>query len=143
MSSNTLEIIQGLAQAAANAYDGNHDERYAYDGKARKIGLRREEGDPILDSRVMDGFKVKFSGDSICIIYQSEWKKVGKIVSYNISGNRFLHHMVRYLVGSMVAISKGKYSIKQLKNELDNPKLDSKQFKAPSCGLVLNHIFYE
>ena len=56
------EIVQGLSQAAANAYDGNHDERYAYDGKARKIGLRREEGDPILDSRVMDGFKVKFSG---------------------------------------------------------------------------------
>ena len=51
--------------------------------------------------------------------------------------------MVRYLVGSMVAISKGKYSIKQLKNKLDKPKSDSKQFKAPSCGLVLNHIFYE
>lgn len=74
MSSNTLEIIQGLAQAAANAYDGAHDERYAADGKARKIGLSREEGDPILDSRVMDGFKVKFSGDSICIHYHSEVK---------------------------------------------------------------------
>jgi len=74
MSSNTLEIIQGLAQAAANAYDGAHDERYAADGKARKVGLNREEGDPILDSRVMDGFKVKFSGDSICIHYQSDIK---------------------------------------------------------------------
>ena len=28
MSSNTLEIIQGLAQAATNAWDGAHDERY-------------------------------------------------------------------------------------------------------------------
>ena len=74
MSSNTLEIIQGLAQAAANAYDGAHDERYSADGKARKIGLRREEGDPILDSRVIDGFKVKFSGDAICIHYQSDIK---------------------------------------------------------------------
>ena len=73
-NSNTLEIIQGLAQAAANAYDGAHEERYAADGKARSIGLRREEGDPILDSRVMDGFKVKFSGDSICIHYQSDIK---------------------------------------------------------------------
>ena len=74
MSSNTLKIVQGLAQAAANAYDGSQDERYAADGKARKIGLNREEGDPILDSRVMDGFKVKFSGDSICIHYQSDVK---------------------------------------------------------------------
>ena len=28
MSSTTLEIIQGLSQAAANAYDGSGDERY-------------------------------------------------------------------------------------------------------------------
>ena len=72
MSSNTLKIVQGIAQAAANAYDGSHDERYTADGKARKIGLNREEGDPILDKRVIDGFKVKFSGDAMCIVYQSD-----------------------------------------------------------------------
>ena len=74
---------------------------------------------------------------------QSKWKKTDEIVNYHISGNRFLHHMVRYLVGSMIAISKGKYSIEQLKNELDNPNSDSKQFKAPAYGLLLNHISYE
>ncbi len=74
MSSNTLKIVQGIAQAAANAYDGSHDERYAADGKARKAGLSREEGDPILDKRVIDGFKVKFSGNGMCINYQSEIK---------------------------------------------------------------------
>ena len=74
MSSNTLKIVQGIAQAAANAYDGSHDERYAADGKARKIGLNREEGDPIIDKRVIDGFKVKFSGDALCITYQSDIK---------------------------------------------------------------------
>tara|TARA_R110000824_G_scaffold30216_3_gene99726 strand:+ start:908 stop:1456 length:549 start_codon:yes stop_codon:yes gene_type:complete len=70
--SNILEIIQGLAQAAANAYDGAHDERYSHDGTARKVGLKREDGDPILDSRVMDGFKVKFAGSQICIHYQAD-----------------------------------------------------------------------
>ena len=74
MSSNTLEIIQGLAQAAANAYDGVHDERFTLDGQVRKIGLRREEGCPIMDSRVMDGFSVKFYGDKMCINYQSDIK---------------------------------------------------------------------
>ena len=33
MSSNTLEIIRGLAQAASNAYDGSHDKRYVVDGE--------------------------------------------------------------------------------------------------------------
>ena len=27
--------------------------------------------------------------------------------------------------------------------ELDNPKSDSKQFKAPAYGLVLNYVSYE
>ena len=72
MSSNTLEIIQGLSQAAANAYDGSHVERFASDGQARQVGLRREEGCPIMDSRVMDGFSVKFYADSIIINYQSD-----------------------------------------------------------------------
>ena len=72
MSSSTLEIIQGLSQAAANAYDGVHDERFTLDGQVRKVGLRREEGCPIMDKRVNDGFSVKFYGDAICINYQSD-----------------------------------------------------------------------
>ena len=33
----TLEIIRGLSQAAANAYDGSHDERFSLDGQASKL----------------------------------------------------------------------------------------------------------
>ena len=69
-----LEIVQGLAQAAANAYDGAHDKRFSHDGEERKVGLRREEGCPIMDSRVIDGFNVNFYGDMMCISYQSDIK---------------------------------------------------------------------
>ena len=72
MSNTTLEIIQGLSQAAANAYDGAHDKRFSYDGEERSMGLKREEGCPINDSRVMDGFKVRFYGDSMILTYQSD-----------------------------------------------------------------------
>ena len=72
MSSTTLEIIQGLAQAAANVYDGAHDKRYSYDGEERSMGLKREEGCPLMDKRVMDGFKVRFYGDSMILSYQSD-----------------------------------------------------------------------
>lgn len=73
-NSNILEIVQGLAQAAANAYDGSHDKRFSHDGEERKVGLRREEGCPIMDSRVIDGFNVRFHGDVMCISYQSDIK---------------------------------------------------------------------
>ena len=72
MSNTTLEIIQGLSQAASNAYDGAHDERFSYDGESRSMGLKREEGCPILDKRVIDGFKVRFYGDSMILTYQSD-----------------------------------------------------------------------
>jgi len=68
----TLEIIRGISQAAANAYDGAHMEGYSSDGKARTIGLKREEGNPITDKRVMDGFGVSFHGDKLKISYHSE-----------------------------------------------------------------------
>ena len=63
------EIIQGLAQAAANAYDGALGEDYE---PANNGILRREEGDALIDQRVMDGFNVKFYGDMMCLTYQSE-----------------------------------------------------------------------
>jgi len=69
-----LEIVRGISQAAANVYDGAQDKKYSLDGEERKIGLKREEGDPIIDSRVMDGFGVKFYGNLLCINYQSEIK---------------------------------------------------------------------
>jgi len=69
-----LDIVRGISQAAANAYDGGHDEKYSLDGEARKIGLKREEGDPITDSRVIDGFGVTFHGNLLCISYQSDIK---------------------------------------------------------------------
>ena len=64
------EIVQGLSQAAANGYDGALDEN----GEALKIGLNREEGDPIIDSRLIDGFKVRFAGPKMIVSYQSEMR---------------------------------------------------------------------
>ena len=62
------DIVQGLSQAAANAYDGALDNN----GEPISAGLKREEGHPILDSRIMDGFGVKFSADKLIVSYQSE-----------------------------------------------------------------------
>ena len=65
-----LDIIKGLNQAAANAGDYGGE----YEEIDEKIGLNREEGDPILDSRIMDGFKVRFAGPKMIVTYQSEMR---------------------------------------------------------------------
>ena len=66
--SNIIDIVNGISQAAANAYDGALDEK----GEPIKTGLTREEGDPILDKRVMDGFSVTMSGNILILKYQGE-----------------------------------------------------------------------
>ena len=90
----------------------------------------------------------KFSGkeNNRCKIFSSKWlfdDKNEQKLSYIIHGNRFLHHMVRYLVGTMIAVGQNKISIEDFLNLLNNPKKDARIFKAPSKGLILKEIFYE
>jgi hypothetical protein len=69
---SVYDIIKGLNQAAANAYDGSQYKKYTADGEARTAGLKREKGDAILDSRVIDGFKVRFACAKLIVTYQTE-----------------------------------------------------------------------
>ena len=85
------EIIKGINQAAANAYDGAHEENLQADGKARTAGLKREDGHYINDRRVMDGFKVQFHGPLLRIKYQSE----GRIKE--VAKNGFEDEIIRHL----------------------------------------------
>lgn len=64
----TLEIINGISQAISRGYDGAHDDS----GDPVEIGLRREEGDPLVDSRVMDGFSARIGGNRLYISYHCE-----------------------------------------------------------------------
>ena len=64
----TMEIVRGISQVMANSHDGALDDK----GEPIKVGLKREEGDPITDSRIMDGFKVSLYGNQLCLHYHSE-----------------------------------------------------------------------
>lgn len=108
----TLEIIRGLSQAAANAYDGAHDERFSLDGQQRQVGLQREQGCPLMDSRVIDGFSVKFYGDSIIINYQSD------VRMRDLKDNRFendiaatLNDVKKFLVKEYKAVTGNSVSL--------------------------------
>ena len=114
MSKETLEIVRGLAQAASNAWDGAHTDNHSLDGEVRKTGLKREEGIPLLDRRVNDGFKVKFYGDSMVITYQSD-VKMKEVKDSNFEGDiesmlneikNFLQKEYKAITGNSVSLSK-------------------------------------
>ena len=68
MSQKVVDILRGISQAAAGMYDGALDE----EGEPIKIGLKREEGNPMLDKRVIDGCKVRCSGKTLIVSYHSD-----------------------------------------------------------------------
>jgi hypothetical protein len=64
-----LEVVQTISSIVSElGYDGARNKK----GEPVKIGLKREEGNPLLDKRVMDGFGVQFHGDQLIIKYHSE-----------------------------------------------------------------------
>ena len=58
-------------------------------------------------------------------------------------GNRFLHHMVRYLVGSMIAFNNDNLSKIEFQKLIKEPKEVAKVFKAPPQGLILKKVYYD
>ena len=87
--------------------------------------------------------KYRKDKNSICKIFNCEWASDGEMVTFHIEANRFLHHMIRYLVGTMVAVSKNKITEGHFLNLLANPRKNVKIFKAPAQGLILDKILYE
>ena len=81
--------------------------------------------------------------NTCCEIYKSKWTLEDDKLFYIIEGNRFLHHMVRYLVGMMLGCMKKKVTKKEFLYLLNNPVKDATLLKAPAYGLILNKVFYE
>ncbi|MCY7290759.1 MAG: tRNA pseudouridine(38-40) synthase TruA [Ferruginibacter sp.] len=77
-----------------------------------------------------------------CTIFLSEWILENDMLVYTVTGNRFLRGMVRGLVGTMLLVGKGKYSVQDFKNILESKNSAKADFSAPAKGLVLVEVKY-
>jgi tRNA pseudouridine38-40 synthase len=64
------------------------------------------------------------------------------MVIFTVKGDRYLHHMVRYLTGTMVAVAQNKYSKKYFIQLLSDPQKNVSLHKAPAQGLFLEKVEY-
>ena len=109
----TLEIVKGIHQAAANAYDGSHDERFTGKDLAKEIGLKREEGCAIKDSRVIDGFNVKIAGNELQIIYHTECHAKDSHSPSKVSDiEQCIADIVKFLKKEYKKVAEGSLSLK-------------------------------
>ncbi len=79
---------------------------------------------------------------NLCTVTNSRWTKRGKDYTFQITANRFLHGMVRGLVGTMIKVSAGFLEEQVFEELLTNPKRSERVFTAPPNGLYLMEITY-
>lgn len=79
---------------------------------------------------------------TLSTISESMWHVDEEVLVFTITGNRFLRHMVRRLVGTMVHVSAGKIPLHVFEEMLSNSNNKFAAYTAPSHGLTLKNVTY-
>ena len=79
----------------------------------------------------------------VCNLALASWEvSQSGVLKFTIAGDRFLHHMVRMLVGSMIEVARGKWDIEHFSALLNKPNRQSHTVTAPANGLALQQVSY-
>lgn len=92
------------------------------------------------------GFAVKGTApetdDHRCIIESAAWVERAGGLAFAIKANRFLHHMVRFLVGTMLDIAAGRRTLDVVTTLLETGDNAHVSPPAPAHGLYLERVEY-
>ena len=82
--------------------------------------------------------------DNSCEVYESSWHEEGSLLIYDIRANRFLHSMVRSLVGKMTEAGRGEVvsapaEFSEIMASKDHTRIGN---VAPARGLYLMEVGY-
>ena len=77
-----------------------------------------------------------------CTVARALWADWDMGLSFEITADRYLHHMVRYLVGTMVDVARGRRPPEELARLLDADPLLETSPPAPPQGLFLTRVEY-
>lgn len=100
----------------------------------------------IVGNHAFLGFAVRGTAptddDHRCDVRSCEWAAAGDTITMVVEANRFLHHMVRFLVGTMLDVSTGRRDRDEFVTLLSASANDAVSPPAPASGLVLEHVAY-
>ncbi|CAN5852199.1 tRNA pseudouridine(38-40) synthase TruA [soil metagenome] len=78
-----------------------------------------------------------------CIVHAADWQTWSSAgVRFHVVANRFLHHMVRYLVGTMVDVALGRRPVSDIDALLAGAAGVAMSPPAPAAGLYLTRVYY-
>jgi tRNA pseudouridine38-40 synthase len=80
--------------------------------------------------------------DNNCEVMKAFWKKDGNRLEFEIEADRFLHTMVRSLVGTLIDVGRGYFSLKDFADILKAKDHKKAGLTAPAKGLYLVRVNY-
>jgi tRNA pseudouridine38-40 synthase len=82
---------------------------------------------------------VRFERD----VFRAEWVRESEhVLAFWIEADTFMRHMVRVLVGTMLAVARGRYDVGQFAQLLDGAPRSAAAETAPAHGLFLEAVRY-
>ena len=77
-----------------------------------------------------------------CTVKSASWKRSGSFLIFEIRADRFVHGMVRALVGTMVDVGRGRWTAQEFKRILAGRNRSLAGVTAPAQGLTLEKVKY-
>lgn len=79
---------------------------------------------------------------NICTISEAFWEREGGMLKFTISADRFLHNMVRAIVGTLVEVGRKKLTVDDFQGIIDSKSRQNAGPSVPAHGLFLARIKY-
>jgi tRNA pseudouridine38-40 synthase len=120
-------------------------------GREIDFGRLAEAAEMIVGEHDFGAFCVTGSRkeDNRCRVDRSRWYRTGPLLVYEVRGNRFLHSMVRSLVGGMMNLADARQddntqnlTLESFADMLRFPDSERCQFTAPPQGLYMVRVGY-
>lgn len=83
---------------------------------------------------------------NICHVTKAEWRRDaedGDLLIFTIRADRFLRNMIRAIVGTLVDVGRGRYTVEQFCDILHSLDLSRSSAGAPAVGLFLSDVQYD
>ncbi len=115
-------------------------------GRALNGAVLRDEAGALLGEHTFRAFAVARTAPvddhHRCVIRRADWQEREGGWVFEVEANRFLHHMVRFLVGTMVEVAQGRRPRGSIARLLALPDNAETSAPAPASGLSLRNVIY-
>jgi len=79
---------------------------------------------------------------NICKIVSAHWEQQGEQLVFEITADRFLRNMVRAIVGTLLEVGEGHFSVSDFTEIIENKKRSGAGASVPGHGLFLKNVTY-